>query len=164
MTSGAQENGDTWVHLGALSYHANRDKQYNENNGGLGVEYRFNHAHSLMIGRYDNSYFHRSNYALWGWTPIEVEYVNLMVVRIPRARFGFLIGGVDGYERNNGHFAPVLLPVLSLEWRQFGVNLSAFPSVAGVDGGMAIQFKARFEEHSGRRQWTPLRLHESIRE
>ena len=58
---------------------------------------------------------------------------------------GVALGAFDGYPnyRNGGWFvAP--LPVLAIEGRYFGVNLSVIPTIRDrLDGALAVQFKLR---------------------
>jgi hypothetical protein len=133
-----------WFNVGALSYHPNRDKQYNERNVGFGMEYQFNARHALAAGRYKNSYYETSNFAYYAWTPLEFTNANLGILRVPSVRIGVLAGAVDGYRRNSGRLAPVALPIAMLEWRHVGVNLTAIPHVGNVDGGIAAELKVRF--------------------
>lgn len=133
-----------WFNVGALSYHLNRDKEHNERNVGFGGEFQFNSRHSIAAGRYKNSYFETSNFGYYAWTPLAWSDVNLGIPQIPSIRFGVLGGAVDGYRRNSGHMAPIALPIAMLEWRHAGVNISAFPHVGDVDGGIAAEFKLRF--------------------
>jgi hypothetical protein len=147
----AQEFGASWVQLGALSYHADRTQQYNENNPGLGFEYRLDGSSLLAVGRYKNSFFGTSKYVLWGWTPLDIGAITFVGMRIPSVRIGVMLGAVDGYRRSSGHFAPALLPLLSFEGRELGVNISALPNIGDIKGGVAIQFKAKFERDPGNR-------------
>lgn len=66
------------------------------------------------------------------------------MIRVPSMRFGILAGTVDGYRRNNGRLAPVALPLVMLEWHHVGLNLTGFPSIGDVDGGIALQLKVGF--------------------
>jgi hypothetical protein len=133
-----------WLNLGALSYHPNRDRHYNERNVGFGVEYQFNARHAIAAGRYKNSYYETSNFAYYAWTPLAFGDVNLGVLRVPSLRIGMLAGAVDGYRRNSGRMAPIALPIAMFEWRHVGVNVTAFPHVGSIDGGIAAELKLRF--------------------
>jgi hypothetical protein len=138
VSANAIERG-IWFNVGALSYHPDRDKHYNERNVGFGLEYQFNARHALAAGRYKNSYFQTSNFAYYAWTPLEFPSANLGIVRVPSLRIGLLAGALDGYRRNSGRMAPVALPIAMREWRHVGVNLTAVPHVGDVDGGVAAE-------------------------
>jgi hypothetical protein len=144
----AAERADTsgfWFQAGALSYHPDREHTYNERNVGGGLEYQFNHRHLVAAGVYENSYFDTMHYAYYVWSPIEVDDANLLGIPIRSVRFGALAGLFDGYRRrNNGDLAPIVLPVVMVEWRYVGLNITAFPQVGDVDGGVAVQLKVRF--------------------
>jgi hypothetical protein len=145
MSADRDNTSAIWFQLGALSYHPNREHSYNERNVGGGVEYQFNHRHLVAVGVYENSYFDTTHYAYYVWRPIEFNDVNLLGIPIRSLRFGALAGLFDGYRRrNDGDLAPIVLPVVTVEWRYVGLNITAFPQVGDVDGGVAVQLKVRF--------------------
>lgn len=128
-----------------MSYHPDRDNSYNERNVGAGLEYQLNHRHLIAAGIYENSYFDTTHYAFYVWNPIEFHEVNLLGLPVRSVRFGALAGLFDGYRRrNDGNLAPVILPIVMIEWRYVGLNITAFPQVGDVDGGIAAQLKMRF--------------------
>ena len=53
-----QAKGNCWIEVPLKSYHSERDKNYNENNQGLGGECEMNKNFRLKGGFYENS-FHR---------------------------------------------------------------------------------------------------------
>lgn len=131
----AQAEESTWLHLGAVSYHFNRDKGYNEVNAGIGLEHQFTATHSIGAGVYRNSERNISGYAVYGLTPLVLGPVKI----------GALIGAANGYSAHEGRWFPVALPVAMGQWGQFGINLTIIPSIKEkIDGGIAMQFKWRF--------------------
>lgn len=125
-----------WVTPGAVSYHLNRDKGYNEVNYGIGLEYRAGTDFSLALGQYKNSIGRTSHYALVGYTPWHPA---------SNVRVGALVGVVDGYQVHGGQIMPALIPVVAIEFRHVGVNISVVPPFRDkVDGALAVQFKFRF--------------------
>jgi hypothetical protein len=123
-----------WVNVGGFSSHFNRDKGYNENNLGFGIEYRMNPEVSLMAGGYYNSVRQNTSYLA----------VNYQPWAMGEWKLGAAVGFMDGYpalERGGVFFAA--LPMASYEGKQFGVNLGVIPSIPKVDGAIVIQFKFR---------------------
>lgn len=125
-----------WVTPGAVSYHLNRSKNYNEVNTGFGVEYRASEDFSLALGQYKNSVDLTSWYALVGYTPFRLS---------DTVRAGVLFGAVNGYHANNGRFLPALIPVIAIEFRHVGANISFVPPFKDkTEGAIALQLKFRF--------------------
>ncbi len=123
-----------WLNVGALTYHPNRDKGYNENNSGLGVEYRLRPNTSVMLGTFKNSVHRDTNYAAVNWQPIALGNWKL----------GLAVGVMNGYPgvENGGYFAAAL-PMASYEGKRFGVNFSVIPSLPQVDAALVLQVKFR---------------------
>jgi hypothetical protein len=123
-----------WINVGGFSSHFNRDKGYNENNVGAGVEYVLNEDISLMAGSYTNSVRQNTTYAAVNWQPLHWG----------EWRFGLAMGAMDGYpaiERGGTFF--VALPLASYESKPWGVNVGLIPNMTNVDGAIIIQFKFR---------------------
>lgn len=124
-----------WATPGAISYHFDRGQGYNERNLGVGFEYRMTNNTTLALGQYQNSVERLSRYALLGYTPWHPT---------ERIKVGVMVGVASGY-RDKGKLSPVLLPVLAIEFRHIGINLSFVPPIKDkVGGAVAIQFKFRF--------------------
>lgn len=107
------------------SWHFDRDKKYNENNFGLGIEQRLNQDWSISAGYFRNSFDRHTNYALASYTPL--QYGDW--------RLGVVMGGVTGYEDG---VSPWLTGVATRDYGRIGINLVF--SVAGI----ALQVKYRF--------------------
>ena len=123
-----------WINAGALSYHFDRAKDYNENNSGVGLEYHLDSETSLMVGTFRNSLRHDTNYAAVNWQPL---------VR-GNWKLGLVMGVLDGYPGvNHGDYFAGALPILSYEGKRFGFNLGIIPDVADVDGAVVVQLKMR---------------------
>ena len=123
-----------WINAGALSYHFDRNKNYNENNDGLGMEYRLDTQTSLMLGTIHNSLRHDSSYAAVNWQPITLG----------SWKFGVVMGVLNGYPGvNHGDYFGGGLPVLSYEGQRFGVNFGIIPTFGDVDGAVVMQLKMR---------------------
>ena len=126
-----------WVNAGLLSYHADRNQGYRENNWGLGFETMFNREHGIAAGTYLNSEHARSNYIGYQWRPLYWNTGNGWNVSA-----GLSVNAIDGYPgTNNGGWFIAPLPVVSVEYKNFGVNFVAIPHKNG--GAIAAQFKLR---------------------
>ena len=126
-----------WVNAGLLSYHVDRNQGYRENNWGLGFETMFNRQHGVMAGTYLNSEHGRSHYFGYQWRPLGFDAGNGWSVRA-----GLSVNAIDGYPgTNNGGWFIAPLPVVSVEYKNFGVNFVAIPHKNG--GAVAAQFKLR---------------------
>ncbi len=123
-----------WVNLGGFSRHFDRTRGHNENNYGLGLEYRTSQQLSYTVGTYHNSLRKQTTFAAVNWQPWSVGPVQV----------GAAIGLMNGYPALNrgGNFFAVL-PMLSYEGQRFGVNVGVIPTLKNVDGAVIIQFKVR---------------------
>lgn len=128
-----------WLNAGFLSRHFDRDAQLRENNAGLGVEAAFAPEHALMAGSYVNSAGERSRYGAYLWRPLHWEIAGLSV------RAGAALGVIDGYPRmRDGGAFIAAVPLLAVEGRYLGANLTLFPSLRErVEGALAVQLKLR---------------------
>lgn len=128
-----------WINPGIYSYHFDRSKNLRDNNIGFGAEVLLAHDHVLMGGSFINSNRARTRYAAYEWRPLHWQFANFKIGA------GIAVGAFDGYPnyRNGGWFvAP--LPMLAIEGRTFGANLSLIPTIANrFDGALAIQVKLR---------------------
>jgi hypothetical protein len=123
-----------WVNLGGFSRHFASDKGYNENNLGLGLEYRTSAEIAYMAGAYYNSVRKTTSYAAVNWQPWHIGPVKL----------GAALGVMNGYPSlaNGGSFFAAL-PLATVEGRHFGINFGIVPSMGKVDGAVIVQFKLR---------------------
>lgn len=128
-----------WLTPGMYSYHFNRDKGLRDANPGLGIEVGFAPNQAVMAGTYINSNNARSRYIGWAWRPLRRRFVGLQI------EAGAAVALIDGYPfyKDGGWFAAPL-PLVSIEGRRFGVNLSLIPTLRNrVDGALSFQFKLR---------------------
>ena len=129
-----EKDKSIWVNVGGFSSHFNRDKGYNENNMGFGIEYRLNPEVAVIAGGYYNSVRQNTSYLGVTYQPWTMGEWKL----------GAAMGLMDGYpalERGGVFFAA--LPMASYEGKMFGVNLGIIPSIPKVDGAIVIQLKFR---------------------
>ena len=130
-----QSKSEFWINPGMYSYHFQKDQNLNNNNWGVGLEYRFNTVASATIGNFKNSDNGHSSYAGIYYQPISIGPVKLGVVG----------GGFNGYQStNNGGWFPAVLPALTVEEGRFGANLFFIPTVGDrVHGAIALQLKVK---------------------
>ena len=128
-----------WLSPGIYSQHFDSSKHLRNDNPGLSVEVALARDHALIGGSYINSNRARTHYGAYQWRPLHWQLAGLDVGA------GLALGAFDGYPhyRNGGWFvAP--LPVLAVEGRRFGVNLSVIPTIRNrLDGALAVQVKLR---------------------
>lgn len=124
-----------WINLGMYSYHFQRDQNLNNNNFGIGVEYRFNSIASVTLGNFKNSDNGHSSYVGIYYQPITMGPIKL----------GAVVGGFNGYQStNNGGWFPAALPALTIEEGRLGANLFYIPSVSDrVHGAISLQIKLK---------------------
>jgi hypothetical protein len=75
-----KSKNEVWVNPGMYSYHFQKDQNLNNNNWGIGLEYRFNSVASATIGNFKNSDNDRSSYAGIYYQPIAIGPIKLGVV------------------------------------------------------------------------------------
>lgn len=128
-----------WLNPGIYSQHFDSDKGLRNNNIGFGAEVLLNSDHGLMAGSFINSNRTRTRYAAYQWRPLHWRFSAVDVSA------GIAAGAFDGYPnyRNGGWFV-VPLPMLAIEGKTFGANISLIPTVANrFDGALAVQVKLR---------------------
>jgi hypothetical protein len=128
-----------WLSPGFLSHHFNDEADLREDNTGLGIEVALAAQHAVMAGSFINSVGERSRYGGYQWRPLHWQRAGLSV------RAGVALGVIDGYPRMRGGGAFVAaLPMLAVEGRYLGANLTVFPSLGErVQGALAVQLKLR---------------------
>ncbi len=130
----SKQINEIWINPGFYSYHVQRSKGLNDNNIGLGGEYRYSTISSFSIGVYDNSDSLTSHYVGWYWQPLAVGSV----------RCGAVVGVIDGYHTWNGNWFVAAIPAASIEYKNFGVNLLLIPSYQDkLYGSITFQLKIR---------------------
>ena len=107
-----------WVNPGFYSYHFKKDANLNNNNLGLGGEYRYSTTSSVEVGGFHNSNWKISHYIGWNWQPVELGAV----------RFGGVVGLINGYPNAfHGGWFPAVLPQASFEHKNIGANIIFTP-------------------------------------
>jgi hypothetical protein len=117
-----------YVVLTLRSYHLDRKQDYNEQNWGLGYEYKFSDEWSFSTGFYRNSFRRDTVYVFGAHTPWQIA----------GWRFGPLFGVVTGYDEDTS-FSPWITGVATKEWGRFGLNVVLAPAA------IALQVKWRLE-------------------
>jgi hypothetical protein len=124
----AQADERDWVSVTLASYHAERDRGYNEINYGAGIESALPWDKWRVAGGfYRNSYYRTTWYALGVreiWTA-------------GRWKLGVALGGATGYTR--GRINLVAAPIAAWEGDRYGITV--FPLTPKVIG---LQVKMRF--------------------
>jgi len=134
----SEDYPQVWLNPGFLSYHADREADFRENNIGFGAEAVFAPDHGLVAGNFINSQNFRSHYAMYEWRPLHWQPygVNLSA--------GLIAGVLDGYPTyHDGDWSFGILPMLFFEGKRFGVNFTVVPGRNLGGRLMAIQLKLR---------------------
>lgn len=128
-----------WLSPGIYSLHFDSSKDLRNDNWGLGVEVALAPDHTLIGGNYINSNGERTHYGVYEWRPLHWQFSKAEVSA------GVLAGAFDGYPNyHDGGWFFAALPVLAIEGRYLGVNLSIIPTIKDrLDGALSIQFKLR---------------------
>lgn len=124
-----------WLQTGFMSYHLDRqqthERNFREQNYGIGLEHKLSENSSLSVGYYRNSIDKDSFYAAYAYQPLKAGPVKI----------GAMAGVVTGYPLNNGGPIPMVLPLASIEGKRMGVNLTYVPKLKDVSSVVALQFK-----------------------
>jgi len=133
----AVDLASTWVNPGFYSFHFERDKNLNNANLGLGIEVPLSNTYSFTAGVFENSNRATSHYV----------GLYVMPFEIGPFKAGAVVGGFNGYPNaNQGGWFPALIPVIALEGRQLGLNVSFVPTVQDqLHGAISFQLKYRFK-------------------
>lgn len=126
---------ELWINPGTYSYHFQRNRGLNNNNFGLGGEYRYSTVSSLTLGVFENSDRQTSHVAGWYWQP----------VGFGPARLGAVFGAMDGYPKmRNGGWFVAAIPTASIEYRNIGANIMFVPAYKGrLYGAISLQLKLK---------------------
>lgn len=123
---------ELWVNLGSKSQHFNEVAELNDDNFGLGVEYRFSTVSSFTLGEYLNSGWRKSEYLGFYWQPVTLGSVRL----------GAAIGAMNGYlHLNHGREFIGVLPAASWDYQRVGINLLYVIPNGETIGALSVQFK-----------------------
>jgi hypothetical protein len=128
-----------WINPGIYSQHFDSSKGLRNNNIGLGAEVLLARDHGLMVGSFINSNRARTHYAAYEWRPLHWQFAGLNMGA------AIALGAFDGYPNyRNGAWFVAPLPMLTIEGKTFGANISLIPTVANrFDGALAVQVKMR---------------------
>lgn len=131
----SQPLSELWINPGFYSFHFDSSKHLNNDNYGLGAEYRFSTTMSATAGRFYNSDRRYSNYAGVYWQPIALGPLRL----------GAVGGAFNGYPRaRNGGWFPAVIPAISYEYQRVGANIAVIPGYKDrLYGAISIQLKFR---------------------
>ena len=124
---------ELWIDTGFYTAHFDGDKDLNNNNKGLALEYRFSGTLAATGGRFYNSDRAWSNYAGVIWQPYAVGPV----------RVGLALAAFDGYPKTrDGGWVPGVIPTLTYEYERVGVNVGIIPNYKDrLYGGISFQLK-----------------------
>ena len=127
-----------WVNAGFYSAHFDSDKGLRNANPGLGFEYSLDNEWRLTAGRFINSDNANSNYLGAYYQPWQVGDFKVGVVS------GFFKGYPKAF---NGGWFPALLPVVSWESGQVGLNVALVPPLKDrLYGAVSFQLKFRLKD------------------
>ena len=139
QTAPTQWSPQVWLNAGSYSRHFDRNKNFREDNVGLGAEVWLADDHALLAGTFINSERVRSHYAAYQWRPLHWHAAGI------KLSAGITLGAFDGYPRYlSGGWFLAALPVLTAEYKRVGVNLYIVPTIRDrLDGAVSVQFKLR---------------------
>jgi hypothetical protein len=128
-----------WLNPGIYSQHFDSSKGLRNNNIGFGAEVLLAKDHLLMAGSYINSNRARTHYGAYEWRPLHWQLAGFNIGA------GIAVGAFDGYPNyRNGAWFVAPLPLLYIEGKTFGANITVIPTVANrFDGAIAVQVKMR---------------------
>jgi hypothetical protein len=134
-----QSSRQVWINPGFFSWHFDRSKDFREDNWGVGVEVVLAPDHAVMAGNFINSDGERSRYAAYQWRPLHWRPWDIDVSA------GIALGAFDGYPNvNAGGWFIAPLPILAIEGKRLGLNLSIVPTIDDrIHGAVVVQIKLR---------------------
>lgn len=130
-----EPRSEVWVNPGWYSLHFDRDKDLEDANPGLGIEYRHSTVGALTAGFFRNSDRQRSRYVGGYWQPLAFGALRL----------GAAYGLIDGYPRmRDGGWFPTLVPTVSAESGRLGASLMVVPGYKDrLYGAVSLQLRLR---------------------
>ena len=127
--------GEFWGVVNLASKHVGEDKQLNERNPGLGIEYAQSEDVTYMVGAYRNSHNRKSKYGFVAYTPVQYRDFSL----------GVAAGAATGYTRGSD---TKTLPVVAglIRWRgeRVGVNVMIIPKSKNATATFGLQAVFKF--------------------
>ena len=128
-----------WLNPGIYAHHFDNRKSLRNNNIGFGAEVVLASDHVLMASSFINSNRARSRVAAYQWRPLHWRFSDF------DAGAGIAVGAFDGYPNyHDGGWFVAPLPMLSIEGKRLGANISLIPSIANrFDGALAIQIRRK---------------------
>jgi hypothetical protein len=125
---------ELWLNPGLISYHLKHDDKRNDDNYGIGVEYRYSTVHAVTLGVFNNSFRETSRYVGWLWQPVGLGPV----------RIGAAVGAINGYsEHRNGAWFPAVIPTASIEYNYIGASLMLVPPAVKGTGAISLQLRLK---------------------
>lgn len=124
-----------WAVATVASKHIGSDKDYNEENWGLGAEHCVGKLFGLEV-RGASGFFRNSN-------RIDSFYFggSATLLELGPVKAGIAVMTVSGYQID---MVPVAFPVVAIEGESFGVNLSWFPKFGENASAIGMQVKWRW--------------------
>jgi hypothetical protein len=133
----SEEYPQVWLNPGFLSYHADRNEDFREDNIGYGAELLLARDHGLFAGDFINSVRSRSTYAMYQWRPLHWQPYGVNMSA------GLIAGVMNGYHKNDGGWFFGALPMFFFEGKRFGANFALVPALNPDKRLVAIQLKFR---------------------
>lgn len=126
---------EVWLNPGFYSYHFQKNLDLDNNNYGIGIEYRYSNINAVTAGKFRNSNRDDSLYIGWYWQPFAIGPIRL----------GAVVGALDGYRKmNDGGWFIAAIPAASYEYRSVGANLILTPSYRDqLHGALSLQVKVK---------------------
>lgn len=118
------------LNLGGVSHHFRNDKEHNDVNEGIGLEWDASRVVGVAAGGYYNSDSTWSQYV----------YVRYQPFNIGGTRIGALAGLVTGYKKWGCSICPAGLLAVSHDYGPVTLSLVGFPNIGkAVDGVVSLQ-------------------------
>ncbi len=131
--------GETWIVGSIASFHYSSDKEYEQQNYGLGFEHGLTSSIRTTGGYYRNSNRRDSLYVGLAWAPLQYGIAE------GKLRLGLAALLVSGYETvKDQDLVKAVFPVVSWEGKRFGVNVPVIPATNKNAGAIGLQLKVRW--------------------
>ena len=123
----ADSNANDYIHLGMVSYHQNRDIDYNETHASIGIE-----KSGYFIGYYKNSHYKDSFFAMKTIRALSIT---------DKIHFGAKVGLVTGYDFKYTYKGVTAgaIPTLFFDFKPVSIDVNIIPTQV-----YSIQFKFSF--------------------